>query len=758
MATGKIVGVPTPRVEGVGKVTGEAVYAVDVTLPDMLWGRVLRSPIPYGRIRRIDTSRAEQAPGVRAVVTGEDVAGLKIGRRLCDMPILAEDVVRFVGEKVAAVAADTEEAAERALELIEVEYEDMEPLLDPLEAVKPSAPLLHPDVVNYDGLMAPLEEPTNTFVYLSWGKGDIEKGFAESDVIVENTFYTQPQHQGYIEPHSCVVDVKEAGNAEIWACSKTPFALRQQIAKALEVPFESLMVHPCYIGGDFGGKGDFMDVAVAYVLSRKSGRPVKMVMDYDEELMAGNPRHACTIKVRTGVKRDGRIMAHHLDFIFDSGAYGAFKPIGFLFGAQEAGGPYNMPHHLSEERVVYTNKIPCGHMRAPGDPQGFFATESQMDAVAGALGMDPVEFRRINLMHDGDESPTGHVMHHIKAEETLDLALKESGYRAPKGPTTGRGVAVAQWLPLGGECYAFVTIGTDGAVTVSCAAMDQGSGTYTVLRQLVAQELQVPLESVNLVTLDSTQVEKDQGLGGSRGTRIYGNAAWFAVTAVKEELLRVAAEAMATDASRLALAEGGVTQLDAERRMTYAEIARAKGAEIRGEGYYNDTTMGPEASMCAQVVEVDVDPETGQVRLDKVTVAINTGTVINPLLHQGQIDGGIVMAAGYALMEEVQFDDGKVTTANLGDYKIPTIRDVPELRTALIRSDTGSGPYNSMSIGETPVIPFAAAVANAVADATGARIHSLPVTAEKVQSRMSGSAAPAAGAAGQGLDSVLPRG
>ena len=755
MATGRIVGVSTPRVEGEGKVTGEAVYAVDVTLPDMLWGKTLRSPIPYGRIKRIDTSKAERAPGVRAVITGADVAGLRIGRRLYDMPILAEEVVRFVGEKVAAVAADTEEAAERAAELVEVEYEDLEPVLDPLEAVKPSAPVIHPDVMSYDGLMAPLEEPTNTFVYLTWGKGDIEKGFAESDVIVENTFYTQPVHQGYIEPHSCVVNVK-SGEAELWSCSKTPFALRQQLAKALQVPFESLMVHPCYIGGDFGGKGGFMDVAVAYALSRKSGRPVKMVMDYDEELMAGNPRHACTIKVRTGVKRDGRIMAHHLDFIFDSGAYGAFKPIGFLFGAQEAGGAYRMPHHLSEERVVYTNKIPCGHMRAPGDPQGFFATESQMDAVARELGMDPVEFRKINLMRDGDESPTGHVLHHIKAEETLDLALAESGYRTAKGANTGRGVAVAQWLPLGGECYAFVTIDTDGAVTVSCAAMDQGSGTYTVLRQLVAQELQVPLESVNLETLDSTRVEKDAGLGGSRGTRIYGNAAFEAVTALKAELLKVAAEAMGTEVDKLAVAEGGVTQLDAERRMTYAELARANGSAIKGEGHYNNTTMGPEASMCAEVAEVEVDPETGQVALRKVTAALNTGTVINPLMHQGQIDGAIVMGVGYALMEDVQFDDGKVTTANLGDYKIPTIRDLPELRTALIQSDTGSGPYNSMSIGETPIIPFAAAVANAVADATGSRVRSLPITAEKVLSRMPEPDAPAAGAARQGLDSVLP--
>lgn len=736
MAIEKAVGVSAPRGEGVAKVTGEAVYAVDVTLPDMLWVKVLRSPIPHGRILSVDTTRASSLPGVRAVITGVDVAGLKIGRRIYDMPILAQDVVRFVGEKVAAVAADSEEIAEEAVQLIDIEYEELEAVLDPMDAAKPDAPLIHPDVLSYKGLPNELDQASNTFVHLSWRKGDIEQGFKDSDVIVENTFSTQPVHQGYIEPHSCVVAVNGQGGAQIWACSKTPFALRQQLATALEVPFEGLQIHPCYIGGDFGGKGDFMDVAVCYVLSRKSERPVKCVMDYDEELMAGNPRHACVIKAKTGVKRDGRIMAHHLDFVFDSGAYGAFKPIGFLFGAQEAGGAYRMPHHLSEERIVYTNKIPCGHMRAPGDPQAFFATESQMDAVAKELGMDPVEFRAINLMRDGDESPTGHVIPHIKARETLDRALQQSGYHEAKENYTGRGVAVAQWLPLGGECYAFVTVSEGGAVTVSAAAMDQGSGTYTVMRQVVAEELQIPFDSVAVEMLDSTKVLKDQGLGGSRGTRIYGNATLTAVAAAKEELLERAAQAMGTTTARLSIANGGVVQVDAEKRMSFAEIVAAKGSSIEGEGHYNDTTMGPEASICVQVAEVVVDPETGRVDLRRVTMALDTGTIINPLLHQGQIDGGIVMGVGYALMEDVSFDDGKVTTANLGDYKLPTVKDVPILKTSLMQTAPGNGPYHSMSIGETPIIPFAAAVANAVADATSVRVHSLPITAEKVLSKM----------------------
>ena len=732
MAAKPIVGNPTPRVEGAEKVTGQAVYAVDVTLPGMLWGKVLRSPLSYGRIKRVDFSKALHVPGVKAIATGKDVAGWLIGRRIYDMPILAEDVVRFIGEKVAAVAAESEEIAEQALDLIEVEYEELKPLLDPEEALKPSAPILHPNVMNYKGLLHPIEAPTNACVQLSWKKGDIEEGFKQADVIVENTFSTQVVHQAYIEPHSCVVKADESGGAEIWACSKVPFELRQQVATAVQVPQEKIVVNPCYIGGDFGGKGDFMDVAVCYVLSKKSSQPVKMVMDYAEEFIAGNPRHASIVKVKTGVNKDGRLVAHHMDFIFDSGAYGAFKPIGFLIGAQEAAGPYKIPHVLLEEKIVYTNKIPCGHMRAPGDPQGFFANEGHMELVAQRLGLDPVEFRKLNLMHDGDESPTGEVIPHIKAEQTLDRALKDSGYYKPKKINVGRGVAMAQWLALGGECYVFVKIDERGAITLSSAVLDQGAGIYTLMRQIVAEELKVPLDSILVETLDTTKVAKDSGVGGSRSTRVHGNAAYEAATKARDEMIKVAAQAMGAAPERLLLSNGGVLHKRAEQQMTYAEVVRAKGSPINTQGYYNNVKIGPEASMCAQVVEVEVDPESGEVKVRQITTAHHTGTVINPLMHQGQIDGGVVMGLGYALMEQVLIDDGKVITTNFGDYKIPTIRDIPFLKTTVMEQHVGSGPYSSMSIGEIAIIPLAGAIANAVADAVGVRIKSLPITAEKV--------------------------
>jgi CO/xanthine dehydrogenase Mo-binding subunit len=734
--TNKIVGKPTPRVDGEYKVSGKAIYAVDVVLPGMLWGKVLRSPIPYGRIKRIEVSRARQVPGVKTVITGEDVAGLKIGRRVYDMPILADGVVRFIGEKVAAVAAETEEAAERAVDLIEVEYEELEPVLDPLEAIKSTATLIHPDVVSYKGLPAKLEAPSNTFIYISWKKGDVEAGFGQSDIIVENTFTTNKVHHAYIEPHSCAAKADPSGGAEIWSCSKVPYVVRDQVANAVRIDPEKLVIHPCYIGGDFGGKGDFMDIPVCYFLSLKSGQPVKMVMDYDEEFTAGNPRHSSIIKVRTGVKKDGTLVAHHMEFIFDSGAYGAFKPNGLLQGPRECPGPYRIPHGLVEERMVYTNKIPCGHMRAPGDPQGAFANESQMDLVARRLSMDPAEFRRKNLMTDGDELPTGGEVHYIKAQETLEMALKESGYFRPKPKNTGRGIAVTQWLTNGGEGAVTVTIDEKGEVTVASAMLDQGVGTYTVLCEIVAEELQVPLEKIRATSLDTKTGRKDTGVGGSRATRVYGNAAYEAAIKTKEEIKRLAAEHLGGKPEDVIIANGGVLHRRAERRMTYGEIVKAVGSPIRAEGYYNDRTKVHDASMCAQVAEVEVDPETGQVKLKRFTTAHHTGTVLNPLMHQGQIDGGSVMGMGYALMEHLMVDGGKVVTANFGDYKIPTIQDIPELKTIVKEASTGSGPYHSMAIGETAIIPVAAAVANAVEDAVGIRAKSLPITAEEIFSAM----------------------
>ncbi len=740
MASSKqVVGNPTPRVEGELKVSGEAKYAVDITRPGMLWGKLLRSPIASGRIKRIDVSKALALPGVHAVVTGEDCTGLRIGRRLYDMPILADGEVRFVGEKVAAVAADTELIAEEAVNLIEVEYEETEPILDPVETMKPGTRLIHPDVVNYKGLPKPLKEPTNDFIYMTWGRGDIETGFRQADIVVENTFTTPVVHHSYIEPHSCVVDTGPDGSAQFWSCSKVPYGVREQVANALQIPQEKLVFNPVYIGGDFGGKGDFMDLAVVYLLSKKAGRPVKLVMDYDEEFTAGNPRHASIVYVKTGVKKDGTIIAHHMNFIFDSGAYGAFKPNAFLNGPHLSAGPYNIPHAFIEEHMVYTNKIPCGHMRSPGDPQGFFANESQMDLVAKKLGMDPIKFRQKNFMHDGDIDPTGEEYSYIKTDETLKKALEDSGYHRPKPKNVGRGVGLVQWTGASGVGTVAITLDEKGVATISSAMLDQGGGTYTILSEIVAEELKIPLNQVKVQLLNTAEGKKDTGVGGSRATRVYGNAGYEAALKAVEAVKQAAAEQMGASPDQITLAKGAALHPRMERRLSYAEIVKAKGSPIVAEASYNDSTKIHAASLCVQVAEVEVDPETGQVELKKFTSTHNTGTVLNPLMHQGQIEGGTMTGIGYALMEHVIINDGKVATTNFGEYKIPTIKDVPPFRSSVTEQRQGAGPYNSMPIGETANIPTAAAIANAVEDACGVRIKSLPITAEKVHAALHGS-------------------
>ncbi len=730
----RTVGIPSPRVEGEQKVGGGAKYAVDVSVPGMLWAKVLRSPLAHGRIKRIDASKARALAGVAAVLTGADLAGAKIGKKIIDMPLLAEGVVRYMGEKVAAVAADSEAVAESALDLIDVEYEELPVVIDVLAAAQPNAPLIHPELQSYKGLLHEIATPSNVCVNLTWKKGLVEEGFRQSDVIVENSYSVPAVHQAYIEPHCSLVRVNDDGTAEVWSSNKSPFNMREQVGSALGVAPASLILHSCYVGGDFGGKGDGNDVALCYALAKRAGRPVKLLIDYSEELSAGNPRHGAVIKIKTGVKKNGLIIAEHIEFYFDSGAYASYRPQAYLVGAHDTPGPYRVPNCLIEEKYIYTNTMPAGYMRAPGHLQGMFASESHMDVVAQRLNMDPVEFRRLNFMHDGDPSPLGHVIPHIKPTETLARAIEASGFAKPKKKNSGRGCAVGDWVSKGGESYARIKIDEAGAITLSSAVTDTGPGVFTMMRQIVGEELKVPLDSVAVEMLDSDKVVKDTGVRGSSSTRVHGGSALNASVRARDEILKIAAVAMQASPEELLLFDGGVTHGRAERRMTYKEIVRANGGPIAVEGHYANMSDGPEASLVAQVAEVEVDDETGEVRVIQLTTAHNIGAILNPLTHQGQIDGSIAMGFGYGLVENIGYDEsGKVLAANLGEYKIPNIKDMPPLQTTILHSDFGSGPYNSMSIGETALIPTAAAIANAVADAVGVRITSLPITAEKVR-------------------------
>lgn len=731
------LGQPVPQEEGPDKVSGKALYAADLILPGMLWGKVLRSPYPHAKIVSIDTAQAKQVPGVHAVLTGQDLGERRVGRLLRDIPVLAKDRVLFIGEKVAAIAAETPEAGDEALRLIEVVYEELTPVYDPLEAMQETAPTLHPDMASYAGLPQPPASVNNVFAHNVWSKGDLEAGFAASDRVFEHTFNAQLMHQGYMEPHACVVHVDDDGRAQIWANNKGPFMLRDQLAAVWDMSQEQIRVNPTSIGGDFGGKGSFMDVPICYYLALHAKRPVKMVMDYIQELMAGNPRHPALMTLKTGVTHDGQIVAHQVRIVFNSGSYGAFKPRVFIGGADHGGGPYRIPHVQIDSYMVYTNNVPCGHMRSPGKPQVAFAVESHMDMMAAELGLDPYEFRLRNILKDGDITPVGGTLQHIRAEETLRQAATAANWgQAEKRPHVGMGIAISDQAQGAGESSASVTIDASGEVKLYMSLWDTGTGAHTIMRQLVAETLTLPPERVTLVMQDTDAVSYESGPGGTRVTYTSGQAAFGAAEDLRDKLLAVAAEVLETPPEQLELTEGCVkTTIEPPRRMALEEIVQhatsPSDPPIRGEKRVTSTRPDM-TSFCAQVAEVEVDPDTGQIALLKVVSAHDVGTVLNPLTHQGQIEGGMVQGVGYGLMEEMVIEDGQISTLSLGDYKLPTVKDIPELVTVLLESGAGPAPYQSKGIGESSNIPVAAAIANAVADAVGARVTDLPVTAEKV--------------------------
>jgi len=728
------IGQPAPRIEGPAKVTGATQYTADVALPGTLWGRALRSPLPHARIVRIETSRAQQVPGVHVVLTGADVRGIRYGRRLFDVPVLAEDRVRFAGERVAAVAAQDRDAAEEALALIDVEYEELPTVFDPLAALEEDAPILHPEVNSYLGLPKPLDKPSNAFARDTWSKGNIDEGFAQADLIIENTFTVPRQHQAYLEPHSCLVWLDDQERLQVWASSKVPYQVKEQLSVALGLPKERIRLNPVAIGGDYGGKGSPMDIPLAYFLAVRTGRPVRMVMDYVEELSAGNPRHAAIIQLKTGVKRDGTIVAHQARVVFDSGAYGGFKPVPTvnLGGAAKAGGPYKIPHVHIESVQVYTNTIPGGFMRAPGEPQAVFAIESHIDCIARQLGRDPLDFRLQNLIAAGAETPIGTRYQGIRAQETLEAAVAAAGYRTPKAPNVGRGIAMGERPPAGGESHAAVTLNPDGSVMVHTSIFEPGTGTYTILRQIVAEELQVPLQSIRVQVWDTDGVPFDSGVGGSRVTRVAGQAAYQAAREASRGMCMAAAELLAWPEEALTLRGADVIRQDTGDSHPWAELLQRRGEPVVGRWSIQDMHPSPVTSFTAQVAEVAVDPETGAVQLLRLTTAHDVGQVLNPMDHQGQIEGAVMQGIGYALSEELVVDEGRVTNVGFGDYKIPTMQDIPALHTVILASESGPGPYNARGIGENPSGPVAPAIANAVADAVGIRIKDLPITAEKV--------------------------
>ncbi|HEY8692205.1 MAG TPA: xanthine dehydrogenase family protein molybdopterin-binding subunit [Chloroflexota bacterium] len=699
-----VVGTSGPRVDGLAKVTGQATYGADVLIDGMLWCKYVRSTVPHARLVRVDATKARQMPGVHAVITAHDIPDILWGRMMMDMPVLARGKVRFIGEPIAAVAAEDPDLAEAAALAVEVEYEELPALFDPREAMKPDAVRIHDDVSKYTGVPEPVASEPNTMSHIIWAKGNVNDGFKQAEVVVEHEFTTPSVHQGHLEPHACIANVNEHGQLQVWDANKMPFRQQNQLAPLLDMPVEGIDFHATAIGGDFGGKGSLMNIVPVCYLAQKTGRPVKYVMSYIEELQAANPRHTGFIRIKTGLKKDGAIVARHAVAIWDSGGYGAFKPtpIVNLHGADSLGGSYNIPHVRIDSYAVYTNSVPRGHVRAPGEPQALFAVESDMDMIAAEMGLDPLELRLKNALHDGDMVAAGlHPMEDVREEEVIRAAAKRAGWGSPKQKWHGRGMSVGDRHVGNGFANVRLTLDPDGSVTLLTTMPDTGTGLHTVMRQVIAEELGIAPLDVRVGTVGTLENLKDSGVGGSRATHVGGQAALGAAKTLKEELR--------------------------SRGQSIGNTSQAIAVQFNYPG-----AEAPVSSFTCQIAEVSVDPDTGQVTVERIVSCHDVGTIIHPILHQGQIDGGVAQGFGFAVMEDLQIQDGRVGALHLGEYKLPTIADMPELETLLVHAVEGPGPHHSKSIGESSNTPLAGAIVNAVYDACGVRITDLPITAEKV--------------------------
>ena len=748
MSTGtRVAGQSLPRIDAPGKVTGSAVYAADFALPGMLYGKVFRSAEPHARLVRLDTTRAASIPGVRAVVTAADAADVRYGAAVKDEPVFASDVVRYVGQPVAAVAAVTLEAAEEALAAIEAQYEPLPTVLDLAAALAPGAPLVHEGWRDYTAIPI-LQRDGNVCNRARIVVGDVERGWVEADHVFEQRFTTAMVHQGYTEPRAAVAAWDSSGQVTVWSNTQLPFDVQATLADILAtVPSKVRIIVPG-VGGGFGGKLRIGVEHFAALLARKSGRPVKVMTTSEEELVAAYPRQGTVIELKTGVTRDGRLTARQGRIYFDTGAFAGSGPGVASVATMVLAGPYRTPNLHLEGYAVYTNKTNCGSYRAPSGPQSNFAVESQMDIIADALGIDPLELRLRNIVHEGDEGPTGQVLSAVGLEECLRRAADAIGWpdRRP-APGRGKGLAIGWWTTTGGSSGVYVKINPDGSVTLNTGAVEIGTAALTGAAQVLAEALGVDLADITVISGDTFSTPFDFGAQGSRTAFAVGNACRAAAAELQRKLFELAAAHLKTDADTLELRDKHV--VGPGGRVTLAELARqsqvagggmiAHGTFIapgtaydtkRVEGHAYPAFHSP--SFHAHAVDLSVDAETGEVTIHRYVVAQDVGFALNPTYIEGQIEGGVAQGLGQTLSEEIVYRDGRVLNANLTDYKMPTTLDVPRIESILVEHPGRVGPFGAKGVGEPPNIEPPAAVANAIAAAVGTRITALPITAERI--------------------------
>jgi CO/xanthine dehydrogenase Mo-binding subunit len=743
----RVAGKRLNRIDGIGKVTGRHVYAADFSLPGMLFGKILRSSEARARIARLDTSKARALAGVRTILTARDLPMIRFGTAVKDRTMFADGEVRFVGEAIAAVAATSLEIAEEAVRLIEVEYEKLPAVFEPEAALADGAPLVHPQWNQYAALPV-FDRSGNMSGRCAMTHGDVEAGFAGAYRVYQHSFSSQLVHPGYTEPRAAVASWDGNGDVIVWTNTQLPFDMKNMLAEVLDLPARKVRVIVPGIGGGFGGKLRVGVEHFAAWLARKSRRPVKVMTTSEEELLDAYPRQPTIVELKTGVSRDGRLVARHGRVIVDCGAYANSGPATVAIALQVLAGPYRSEHLALEGIAVYTNKGSTGSFRAPAGPMANFAVESQMDIIADDLRIDPLELRLRNVFREGDEGPAGETVVGVSIEECLRKAADAIGWRDRK-PAKGRGkgIACSWWLTTGGSSGVYVKINPEGTVTLVSGAVEIGTGAITGAAQILAEELGIDLADVNVAEVDTEGVPFDYGAQGSRTAFSVGNACRVAAADLRRQIFEIAAREWNAPSDGMTLRDKAVVL--GNRRMSLAEIGalsqRSGGGLIsHGTAIQPMPAFDPSRvknhplpawtspSFHAHAVEVLVDPGTGEVTVERYVVAQDVGFAINPTYIEGQIEGGVAQGIGQALSEEIVYAEGRVLNANLTDYKMPTAMDVPRVDCILIEHPSVNGPYGAKGVGEPPCIQPPAAIANAVAAATGVRVHALPITAEKI--------------------------
>lgn len=742
-----VLGQRLPRLDGLSKVNGKHVYASDVSLPGMLYGRVVRSKVPHGQLRAIDTSRARAMPGVRAVITAEDLPQVRFGFAVKDQTLFAADIVRFVGHPVAAIAATTLEGAEEAAAFVELSIDPLPAIFDTEAALRDNALLIHSEWASYSGNPV-LWRDRNIAGRARMRHGDVDAAFAESFRVYEHRFTTALQHAGYTEPRSAVAAWDSNGLLTIWTNAQLPFEVQSVVAEILELEPSRVRVIVPGIGGGFGGKLRVGVEHYAAALARKCDRPVKIVCTSEEELIAAHPRQASVVTLKTGVTREGLILARQGRVILDCGANAGSGPGTAAVTLQVLHGPYRTPNVALESFAVYTNKVPSGSFRAPSGPIGNFAVESQMDIIAADLGIDPLDLRLANVWRDGDLGPAGEVLKNVSMEECLRRAADAIGWRDKRtDKSRGRGIACGWWMTTGGSSGVYLKLNTDGTVALMSGAVELGTAALTGAAQILAEDLGIDLKDVRVATVDTLSAPYDHGAQGSRTAFSVGNACLVAAADLRRQIFAVVAKHYGKLTHEMRLEDKHVVANDLRLPLAdVAKLAQLKDGGLIAHGTYINLPQAHDPtrvenhtlpvwntpSYHAHAADVRVDQDTGEITIERYVVAQDVGFAINPTYIEGQIEGGVAQGLGQAMSEEIVYRDGMVLNANLTDYKMPTSLDVPRIETVLVECPSEAGPFGAKGVGEPPCIAPPATIANAVAAATGCRMTSLPITAEKV--------------------------